>query len=199
MHHFMRTSALLGLMLASTAAGAGVIVNVRNPDFSLPMATIAPGSPAITRATGGPPEVGLSASAEWTTYANDVFASIVSWLTVAPDGTPANLTAIGGDQSGLVQVLAAQGTQTNVNRVYAVVYVLAGQTSVQIGDGGSGGGTIAVSATMLKWEVISACGRSDMRNNEIVIYGVGPTVFYVREVKVAFDPSCPVDPGIAKK
>lgn len=192
-HVFVRASAIFaGLALTWATAGAGVVVTVANPNFTAPTPGIAAGAPAITTATCGPPEVGSSASKDWTTYANDVHASITSWLTVAPDGTPANLTAVGGDQSGLVQVLVPQGTATNVNRVVASVYVLGGQTSVQIGDGGAGGGAVAVSTGLLGWEMLSACGRPDMLNNEIVLYGVGPTVFYVRDVEVSFDPKCPM-------
>jgi hypothetical protein len=193
-HTSWRASAIFAaLALTSSIAGAGVVVTVSNPNFTTPMPTIGPGTPATTAATCLLPEVGISASKDWTTYANDVHASITSWLTVAPDGTPANLTAIGGDQSGLVQVLAVpQGTATNVNRVTATVFVLGGRMSVQIGDGGSGGGAVAPSTTLLGWETISACGRPDMLNNEIVLYGVGPSVFYVRNVSVSFDPKCPM-------
>ena len=190
-HVFVRASALcVGLAMSAVTARA-VPVTVTNPSFTVPASGIAPGDPASTPATCGPPEVGNSASSGWTTFANDEFGSITSWLTFAPDGTPANLTAVGGPQSGLVQVLAPQGTPTDANRVTASVYVLAGQASVQIGNGGAGGGTTAVSATTRTWETISACGRPDLLNNEIVIYGTEPSVFYVRSASVSFDVKCP--------
>ncbi|HEY6178104.1 MAG TPA: hypothetical protein VIX73_26795 [Kofleriaceae bacterium] len=191
----MRKVSLLAGALASGALAATAIASIHvavvNPTFTTPTAGIAPGTPAVTAPDCSVPQPGWSASDHWTTYANDIHASIASWLTLAPDGTPANLVAVGGGQSGLVQVLAPQFKETDVNRVSAMVYVLGGQASLQIGDGGSGGGAVAVSSTERTWEMISACGRSDMRNNEIVVYGVGPAVFYVSSVKVAFDPTCP--------
>lgn len=191
-HGFVRASALLvGLAVTAATARAQVAVSVTNPTFTIPTPGIAPGDPAHTPATCAPPEGGSSASNGWTTFGNDETGSITSWLTLAPDGTPANLTTVGGPQNGLVQVLAPQNTLTNVNRVTASVYVLAGQTSVQIGNGGAGGGTTAVSTSARTWETISACGRPDLLNNEIVIYGTEPSVFYVRSASVSFDVKCP--------
>jgi hypothetical protein len=182
--------ALLGLLFASPAR-ADTAVTVANPTFTAPAPGIPVGEAANTEATCGPPEVGTSASADWTTFANSEYTSISSWLALAPDGTLANLTSVGDRENGLVQVMAGQDTRTNVNRVTASVYVLAGQVYVQIGNGGSGGGSTGPSSTTGTWEELSACGRPDMLNNEIILYGTEPAVFYVREVKAFFDPTCP--------
>jgi len=196
MTHSLRYAYSLGAAmavatLAPAVAAADTPVSVNNPLFTIPMPGVPAGTPAHTAATCGLYAVGSSASKDWTTYANNAFGSITSWLTTAPDGTPANLTTVGGAQNGLVQVMVGQGTRTTVNRVTAVVYVLAGQVVLEMGDGGSGGGATPTSTTTGAWEVVSGCGRADMLNNEIVLYGTGPAVFYVRKVTVEFDQHCP--------
>src|SRR5215831_7753500 len=140
-------AALAAATLAPAVAAADTAVSVSNPLFTIPWPGVTPGTPAHTAATCGTPEVGHSASQDWTTYANDQFGSITSWLTTAPDGTPANLTTVGGAQNGLVQVMLPQGTRTTANRVTAAVYVLAGQVLLEMGDGGSGGGEQPTSTT----------------------------------------------------
>jgi hypothetical protein len=178
-------------------AAAQVPVILNNPNFSSPWPGIAVGNPATTLAScsttvGG---VGASASDAWTTYANTEFTSINSWILTDPSGVEANLVAVGGGEGGLVQVLAGQFKDTNVNRVGAWVYVVAGQAEIQLGNGGCGGGAWGVSSSRNRWEFISACGRPDMLNNEVTLYGVGPAVFYVTKADVWFDDveclSCP--------
>lgn len=173
------------------AADAQTPVTIANPSFSVPASSTPRGEPARTPATCTSPEVGSSAAESWTTFGNDRTGSIVTWLTVAPDGVPAHLVAAGGPQNGLVQVMAMQNTLTTVNRVSAKAYVLAGEAYVELGNGGSGSGIAGRSTTTRSWELLSACGRPDMLNNQVVVYGTGPAVFYVSDIEVSYDPRCP--------
>jgi hypothetical protein len=145
--------------------------------------------------------VGASASSDWTTYANTARTSINSWIVDAPyypwSGPlpPSNLVAVGGGHDGLVQVLhGEQCVATDVNAVSAWVYTVVGEAVLQLGNGGAGGGTSVSTTTVGKWEHLFACGRPDMWNSEITIYGEGPAVFYVDDVDVKFSDACPVCP-----
>jgi len=198
--HLYSTFAAAAIFCSSAPALAGPVeVVLKNPGFDAPALETPLGDPATTLASCSPDvgAVGMSASAYWTTYGNTMRTSISSWLVTHPSGPLSNLVATGGGQGGLVQVLrdtsgnlVPQGTITNVNRVSAWVYVIAGQASIQIGDGGSGGGTTGVSQFSHQWEYISGCGRLDMRNNEVVIYGTGPAVFYVEDASISNDVAC---------
>jgi hypothetical protein len=166
-------------------------VTVQNPNFAIPAPAIPLGFTATTYATcplGATP--GPSASKDWTTYANTFGTSINSWLVPGPAGRLNNLVATGGAHGGLVQVLAGQCRITDVNRVFARVYVVAGKVTLEIGDGGSGSGLWDASAGIGAWEELSTCGRPDMLNNEITIYGAEAAVFYADKVGVGYDPSC---------
>jgi hypothetical protein len=62
---------------------------------------------------------------------------------------------------------------------------------IQIGNGGAGGGELGISTKSGEWQHISACGRKDTLNNEVVIYSSGgPAVSYVDDAWVGYDPSC---------
>ena len=184
-----------GLIAAISAPEVGAAppspVSVRNPTFTIPNAATPAGSAASTLAlcpVGG--AVGSSASADWTTYGNTHLTSIGSWLLPGPDGDPNQLISTGGAHNGLVQVLAPQDTVTDLYRVDARVFVVAGRAGIQIGNGGSGGGRWGVSEGRGAWEELSACGRADRLNNEIVIYGLEPSVFYVDDVRLTYDAGC---------
>jgi hypothetical protein len=185
---------------ALSAAGSSLAlpasVTLLNGSFDEPEPGFPIGTPSTTLAmcpiAGA---VGRAASRYWTTYGNTALTSINSWLRVTPDGFTANLVATGGGEGGLVQVLGVrQCTITNVNRFGAWLYVIAGQAEIQLGDGGAGGGDVAVTSTHDRWEYLSACGRPDMLNNQVIVYGVGPAVFYVDDASIWYDPTCPTCP-----
>lgn len=190
-----------GQGLASELDAAAVPVAVINPGFEIPWA-VPVGEPATTLAVcaSWPGAAGASASHSWHTYANTAGTSINSWIVDAPyypaagPLPPSNLVSVGGGQDGLVQVLGPQCVATDVNAVSAWVYTVVGRAQLQIGNGGAGGGTTVSTTTVGKWEQLFACGRPDMWNNEIVVYGEGPAVYYVDDVEVKFSDACPVCP-----
>jgi hypothetical protein len=193
--------------LSSAIDPASSHVHVFNSGFDSPWAVPA-GEPATTLAVCSypPGAFGWSASKYWTVYANTPATSINSWITDAPSYPPggplgpSNLMAVGGDQDGIVQELRdpataaplGQCTATDLNAVSAWVYVVAGAAQLQFGNGGAGGGIPEVSTTQGEWEQITACGRGDLLNNQITIYGVGPSVFYVDDVEAKFSDACAV-------
>jgi hypothetical protein len=188
---FLVTAAHLLHASSAAAQTPRTAVTLQNSSFGIPLTGTVPGTPVTTLAvcTGDTP--GSSASAGWTTYANTARTDITSWIVTAPGGYTSNLVSVGGGQNGLVQRMVAQNTPTDVNRVSGRVYVVAGQVALQLGNGGSGGGDNGVSTALGGWQYISACGRPDMLNNQVTIYGVGPAVFYVDDVNVDFSSSCP--------
>ena len=193
--------------LSSEIDPASSHIHVFNSGFDSPWAVPA-GEPATTLAVCSfpPGAFGYSASKYWTVYANTPATSINSWITNAPSYppsgpvAPSNLMAVGGDQDGIVQELRdpatalplGQCTATDLNAVTAWVYVVAGGAQLQFGNGGAGGGIPETSTTQGTWEQITACGRGDLLNNQITIYGVGPSVFYVDDVVAEFSESCAV-------
>jgi hypothetical protein len=180
--------------------------NVLNSDFAAPW-LVPPGDAATTLAVclPTPGAVDASASKYWTTFANTPSTSISSWIVDAPSypasgspAAPSNLVAVGGPHDGLVQVLvdpatalpAPQCTRTDVNRVTGWVWVVAGEVYLLLGNGGAGSRTPSYSTTTGKWEPLVACGRPDMWNNEIVVYGTDDAVFYVDDVQVDYSTDC---------
>lgn len=195
---FSKISGALVGVVSLLVAGHGFAresVFLDNPTFDLPSGS----NPETTYATcGAGPEVGISSSDRWTTYANTQATSINSWLQNAPGGFLSNLVAVGGNEGGLVQVLPpvisghpyGQGTVTDVNRFGAWIYVVAGAAQVVLGNGGCGGPSASTS-TVDQWEWVSTCGRPDGLNNEVVIYSTGgPAVFYADDAWLWHDPSC---------
>jgi hypothetical protein len=205
---FCGVATALAVGAATTQSLAQTPVSVLNGDFGTPEGGVPLGAPATTLAVCSMPPgaFGQSAAKYWTTYGNTASTSINSWLQPAPTypaggpTAPSNLVAVGGGQDGLVQVLfdthtgvptpVGQCTATNVNHVSAWVYVIAGQAELQLGNGGFGGGTVAVSSSQWTWERLDACARPDMWNTEIIVYGVGPAVFYVDDVEADSTPNC---------
>lgn len=191
----------VGLSAPADAAASGPMsVYLLNGGFNTPQPGIAPGDPANTPPPPGPLASGtVSASKYWTTWAIPMM-QITSWLTTSPDGFyTANLVYTGGpgglvaplSQSPTQWVYVPENTSTNVNSVGAWVWVVEGQISIQLGNGGSAGGPWHQSQTAGTWEWVGGCGRADGLNTQIVIYGsTEPSLFYVDDAIVTYDPAC---------
>lgn len=194
-------SAFAASMSASIAAASGPMsVYLLNDSFDLPtpgtVAGEAVDTPAIcVGATGS-----TSASAFWTTWMNTALTQVTSWITTSPDGFyTANLVYAGGPGDGVVQVLSQSPTQwvgvpqytwTDVNSVGVWIWVVRGEVGIQLGNGGEAGGPFHVSQTTGGWDWIGGCGRADGLNSEITIYATEPSLFYVDDASVSYDPAC---------
>jgi len=194
-------SAFATSMSASIAAASGpTSVYLLNESFDDPTPGIAVGDAADTPAVCTGATGTTSASEFWTTWANTSLSQVTSWIATSPDGNyTANLVYAGGGGDGLVQVLSQSPTQwvgvpqdtwTNMNSVGVWVWVLKGEVSVQFGNGGAAGGALHTSQTTGGWEWIGGCGREDGLNNEITIYATEPSIYYVDDAAISYDPYC---------
>ncbi len=175
-------------------------VHLLNDSFDDPTPGVTPGDAADTPAVCTGATGTTSASQFWTTWSNTPLTQVTSWIATSPDGIyTSNLVYAGGPGGGLVQVLSQsptqwvgvpQGTWTDMNSVGVWVWVVSGEVSVQFGNGGAAGGQLHTSQTTGSWEWIGGCGRSDGLNNEITIYSTGPSIFYVDDATVSYDPAC---------
>lgn len=189
-------------MSASVAAASGPTpAYLLNSGFDQPMSGTAAGdtthNPAIC-IDDGYGHGGWSASEAWTTWSGPGH-TVTSKVDTTPDGLfTANLvyTSSGG---GLVQVLSQSPSQashipdntlTDVNAVGAWVWVVHGQVDIQLRNGGGAGGGPNLSQTTGTWEWVGGCGRADGLNNEVTIYGSSPSLFFVDDAMVYYDPAC---------
>jgi len=188
-------------MSASIAIASGPTpVYLLNDGFDQPTPGIAPGDVANTAAVCGGATGTTSASQYWTTWANTPLTQVSSWIATSPDGTyTANLVYAGGGGDGLVQVLSQSPTQwvgvpqytwTDMNSVGAWVWVVQGEVSIQLGNGGAAGGPPHSSQSTGSWEWIGGCGRADGLNTEITVYAHGPAIYYVDDATISYDPAC---------
>jgi hypothetical protein len=194
------------IAVAATPPEAATPVYLLNGILDEPYPGTTPGDAVDTPAVCGGATGWASASAAWSTWLNEPLTQATSWLTTSPDGLyTANLVYSGGP-GGLVTVLSWsptdydpvwQGTETNVNSVGAWVWVVAGGVGIQLGDGGNAGGPNHLSQSQGHWEWIGGCGHPKGLNSEITIYGDGPSIYYVDDVTVSYDPDCDgkSDPG----
>lgn len=153
-------------------------------------------SPAVCGGAIGRP----TASWAWSTWQNTPLTQMTSWLTTSPDGLyTANLVYAGGAGDGLVTVMSQSptewiqvydGTLTNMNSAGVWVWVVAGSVTVQFGNGGAAGGPLHHSHTQGQWEWVGGCGRGDGLNNEMTIYADGPSIFYVDDAMIGYEPGC---------
>lgn len=197
----LAVSAFAVSMSASVAAASGpTSVYLLNESFDQPTTGIAPGDVANTPAACGGATGANSASQYWTTWANTPYSQVSSWLATSPDGNyTANLVYAGGHGDGLVQVLSQspthyswvpQNTLTDMNYVGAWVWVVSGEVTIQLGNGGAAGGALHTSQMQGSWEWIGGCGRADGLNNEITIYATEPSIYYVDDAMISYDPAC---------
>jgi hypothetical protein len=192
-----------GLVSPSAIAGGGppepMPVYLLNGSFDEPEPGTTPGeavdSPAVCSGAIGRP----TASWAWSTWQNEPLRQMTSWLTTSPDGLYTANLVYGGTASGLVTVLSQSPTHwiqvyddtlTNMNSAGVWVWVVAGGVTVQFGNGGAAGGQLHHSQTQGQWEWVGGCGRSDGLNNEITIYADGPSIFYVDDASIEYDPVC---------
>ena len=187
---------------AFASSSGPVPVYLLNGSFDDPTPGIVPGDAADTPAVCTGPTGANSASEFWTTWSNTALTQVTSWIATSPDGAfTSNLVYAGGRGDGLVQVLSqsptqwvgvTQDTQTDMNAVGVWVWMVAGEVGVQFGNGGAQGGPLHTSQTTGEWEWVGGCGRGDGLNNEITIYATdtGPSIFYVDDAAVYYDPAC---------
>ncbi|MCH9683210.1 MAG: hypothetical protein K0V04_17375 [Deltaproteobacteria bacterium] len=193
-------SALALSLSSSVAAASPTSVYLLNDSFDQPTPGIASGDAADTPAVCSGATGLNSASRYWTTWSNTALTQVSSWIATSPDGNyTSNLVFAGGSNGGLVQVLSQSSTQwvgvtqdtpTDMNSAGVWVWVVAGEVGIQFGNGGEGGGQYHTSQTTGGWEWIGGCGRGDGLNTQVVIYATGPSIFYVDDATVSYDPVC---------
>lgn len=197
----LTVSAFVMSMSASIAAASGPTpVYLLNTSFDDPTPGIPVGDTANTAAVCTGATGTTSASEFWTTWANTALSQVTSWVTLSPDGLYlSNLVYAGAYGDGLVQVLSqsptswvgvTQNTRTDMNSVGVWVWVVKGEVTVQFGNGGAAGGALHTSQTTGSWEWIGGCGRGDGLNNEVTIYATEPSIYYVDDAAISYDPVC---------
>jgi hypothetical protein len=103
--------------------------------------------------------------------------------SVAPTGaTTGMLVTSTAADNGLVQTFATLPSAS----FDAWVYVLQGQVSIGIGNGGSTTGT-AFSSSTGTWQHLSA--NSNSASNEVIVYSSGPAVYYVTSAVAVPEPA----------
>ncbi len=197
----LTVSAFVLSMSASIATASGPTpVYLLNTSFDDPTPGIPAGDTANTPAVCSGATGTTSASAYWTTWANTALSQVSSWIATSPDGNyTANLVYAGGYADGLVQVLSQspmswvgvpQNTWTDMNSVGVWVWVVQGEVTVQFGNGGAAGGPLHTSQGTGSWEWIGGCGRGDGLNTEVTIYATEPSIYYVDDASISYDPLC---------